>query len=304
MTQLFGRTWKARIGTIEVSDLDVEFSIFKSVKREPNKCTLTVYGLSEDTRQSIEQQGRTSIEVRAGYGEDPQVLFVGEITATGTTTVADGVDVTMTIEAKDSGIAYQRARINQSFAAGTQVEDVLRAVVRALGIGDGNLSDFIANYTLLNGVSTFSEGFVASGPARDVLDSIVRGAGLRWAVQNGVLSIRQRGSSLQTQAVLLSANTGLLGSPTADPNGIITAVCLIQAGLDPGRKVSLKSRQFDGGYSIRAVKYDGSTTGDAWNATLTLMGVDALQSQQTRAADRRRQAANAANPSGTPGPTP
>jgi len=305
-TRLFGRSWYVSIGDVEITDLDIEFSVFKSIKREPNKCSLKVFGLSEATRQRIESQldyvttsrtvpkppgsattgnepqttrietrslraGRPWIELKAGYGPTPNTLFFGQTGAQGIVTQADGVDVAMLIEAKDGGESYQRARINQSFAAGSTVEDVLRASVSALGIGEGNLSDFATNLALTNGTTQFVTGYTASGPARDTVDSIIRGAGLRWAIQNGVLTIRRRGQPLQVEAVLLSPETGLIGSPTVDPQGIVTAVCLIQTGIDPGRKVHLKSRQFDGGYQVRSVTYTGSTTEEDWTATLTLV---------------------------------
>ena len=270
MTRLFERTWSIRLGPIDVSTLDCNFTVFKSRKREPNRCTVQVFGLSADTRQRIEGRARPRVEVRAGYGEDPPVLFVGDATRTGVVTEADGIDVITKIEAKDQGDAYQRARLVRSFAAGTKVEDVLRAAVRALGIGDGNISDFARGLALTNGATDFGEGYVAAGPARDIVDAIVRGAGLRWSVQNGALAIRERGAPLQNRATLLTPDTGLVGAPTADPRGILTAVCLIQPGLDPGRKVVVESRQFNGGYAVRSVEYSGSTFGTDWYAKLEL----------------------------------
>lgn len=270
MSRLFGRSWSIRIGSIDVSELDVDLLVFKSRKREPNRATLTVYGLSQTTRQSIEGAGRPRIEIRAGYGQDPPILFVGDTTKEGAVTEADGVEVATRLEAKDQGDAYQRARINRAFAAGATVEDVLRVAVRALGIGDGNLGDFAAGLRLENGAANFPEGFVASGAARDVVDAIVRGAGLRWSVQNGVLTVRERGRPLQNTATLLSPDTGLVGAPTADPKGVVSATCLIQPGLDPGRRVVLDTRQFQGGYVVRSVEYSGSTSAADWYAKLEL----------------------------------
>lgn len=271
MAQLWRRTWRVVVGPVDVSELDVDFTVYKSKKREPNKATVTVYGLSANTRQRIEGT-RPRVEVYAGYEPgDPPLLFVGEATrAQGVVTEADGVEVITTIEAKDQGDSYQRARINRSFAAGAAVGDVLTVAVDALGIGRGNLSDFVRGLELSNGATTFPEGFVASGAARDVVDSLVRGAGLRWSVQNGVFTVRERGRPVQNRATLLKPETGLVGSPTADERGVVTATCLIQPGLDPGRRVVLESRQFNGGYAVRSVEYSGSTSGSDWYAKLVL----------------------------------
>lgn len=305
-TKLFGRSWSLRIGNTVINDLDMEFTVFKSIKREPNKCSLRVFGMSETTRQRIETQldyvttnqrstttvdatestpqinvtvnsrntnlraGRPWIELKAGYGDEPNTIFFGQVGDKGIVTEADSVDIVMLVEARDGGSSYQRSRINQSFAPGTSVESVLRAAVSALGIGEGNLNDFTTNLALTNGTTVFVTGYTASGPARETIDSIVRGAGLRWAIQNGILTIRKRGQPLQIQATQLSPDTGLIGSPTVDPRGVVTAQCLIQPGIDPGRKIHLKSRQFDGGYQVTSVTYTGNTSGQEWYATLTL----------------------------------
>ena len=270
MARLWERSWRVVVGPVDVSELDVDFTVFKSKKREPNKATVSVYGMSADTRQRIEGT-RPVVEVYAGYKPgDPSLLFVGQAIRSGVVTEADGVEVITTIEAKDQGDSYRTARINRGFAAGSTVEEVLTVAVDALGIGRGNLTDFTRGLALSNGATSFPEGYVASGAARDVVDAIVRGAGLRWSVQNGALTIRERGRPVQNRATLLRPDTGLVGSPTADERGVVTATCLIQPGLDPGRRVVLESRQFNGGYAVRSVEYSGSTSGGDWYAKLVL----------------------------------
>lgn len=296
MTTLFGRKWYLRVGSVELTDLDIEFKVFKSIKREPNKCSLTVYGLSKQTRQTIETQldtvtttrtqdkgnelsvtttsstqraGRPWIELRAGSGSDPSVLFYGQTIDKGIVTIADGIDVAFSLEAKDGGDSYQRSRMNQSFAAGTRVEDVLRAAVSAMAIGEGNLNDFARGLELTNGTTQFVDGYPAFGPAREVLNNIIEGSGLRWSIQNGILVIRERGKPLQNQATLITPDTGLIGSPTVDAKGILTAKCLIQPGVEPGRMITIQSNQFNGDYQVRSVEYSGSTFADEWFATIT-----------------------------------
>ncbi len=277
MPVLFERLWEVKVNGLDVSGLDSSFQIFKSTKREPNTCQLSVINLSADTRQQLEELDNPRIEVKAGYvpdaavpGAPPRIstLFVGD--ARSLTTEHDGITAVTTFEARDRGRAYQRARINQSFAAGSTVEQVLRAAVLALGVGEGNLSDFTAGLALENGAGVFPEGYVASGSAQRVVDEIVRGAGLRWSVQNGVLTIRRRGQPLQTTATLISVATGMVGAPAAGDRGTVNVVSLIQGGLDPGRKVVLQSRQFSGGYEIRAAEYVGDTAGNDWYANLEL----------------------------------
>lgn len=262
---LFQRTWRVTVGGLNVSELDLTFDVEKSTKREPNTAEINVYNLSETSRSKISEEEDPTVTLRAGYeadGDQPPVLFVGD--ARRIFTAADGIDFVTTIQARDLGRAYQAARMNKSYGPGTPISTALRDAVDALGVGRGNLSEF--DVTLSNGARNFATGFVASGQAHRVLNSLVRGAGLRWSIQNGSLQLMQRRQALQTRAVLLSPDSGLVESPTKDEKGIVTARCLMQTGLEPGRRVSIESRLLSGTYEIRKTKYEGDTRGNAWHA--------------------------------------
>ena len=271
MARLFDRRWYLSIGTLDVSDLDLGFTVERSTRREPNTAEIRIWNLSRDSRALVEDTPNARVVLRAGYAEDgdpPPVLFVGDKRRAWTE--RDGPDFVTIVQSRDGGRAYNQARISRSYAPGTPVRSVLVDVVEAMGIGRGNLDEFSSAYALRNGADSFPDGFVASGPVRNVLDDLVRGAGLRWSVQNGALQLQRRGTPLQTRAVLLSHETGLVESPTRDEHGTVTALCLIQPGLDPGRRVVLESDVISGGFEIRKVSYTGETRGNDWHATLEL----------------------------------
>jgi hypothetical protein len=270
---LFGRQWSLQVGTLDLSDLDLAFQVERSVRREPNVAEIRVWNLSETTRAQVEARG--TVVLRAGY-EDPPTLFRGDIRRAWTE--SDGIDNVTVLQARDGGRAYSEARIARSYNPGTPVVTVLRDVVADMEIGEGNLSEYAAAYALRNGADTFGDGYVAAGPARRVLDALTRAAGLRWSVQNGALQILQQGRPLQTRAVLLSSDTGLVDSPAWDEvgrrtrgrRGTVTCKTLIQPGIEPGRRVVLESRHISGGFEVRRIKYQGETRGDPWFASLEL----------------------------------
>lgn len=272
MADLFAKSWQVSIGEIDISALDLTFQIKKSTKRSPNTCTVTVHNLSDSRREEIKSARRPLVQVRAGYRDENSLLFVGN--ARRQFQEIQELDTSLTVEARDKGNEYASARVSQSYAPGTRVVTVMADLVDALNIDRGNLSEF-NNLTLGHGGSTFPDGFVSQGQAHRVLSRLVRGAGLRWSAQNGALQLLRRGRPLQTQAVLLSPSSGLLGSPTREDKGLVTAVSLIQPGLDPGRRVQLESRFISGTYEVKAVQYDGDTAADTWDATLTLKPINA-----------------------------
>lgn len=272
--KLSDRRWRVTIGDLDVTELDLEFDIMRSAKREPNTAEVSIFGLSRSSRSRIEGADPRRLVVRAGYraqeGALP-VLFVGD--APKAVTRLEKPEIVTTIQARDFGRAYQRARVNQSWSAGTSVTVVLKALVAAMGVGEGNLQEFEQAYALRNNAANFPDGFTASGPVRTALNSIIRGAGLRWSIQNNALQIMRRRTPLQTQAVSLSPASGLIGSPEKDEKGMVSAVALIQPGLDPGRRVFLDSREITGEFEIFKNQTVGQTFGNDWSANLSLKPV-------------------------------
>jgi len=264
---LFGRRWLVSIGDVDVSAFDLSFDVVKSTAREPNTAEVRIHNLSSGTRVRLESTQARRLVVRAGYeadGDPPPLLFLGD--SRRIYTEREGADLVTTVQASDGGRELLAARISRSYGPGTPKISALRDAVDALGIGRGNLADYASEL----GSETFADGFVADGPARSVLHTLVRSARMRWSVQNGALQLLRAGEPLQVQAPRLSAATGLVGSPTRDEAGKVSAVCLLQPGLEPGRRVVLAAEQIEGGYEIRRVVYAGASSAQPWYATMEL----------------------------------
>ena len=269
---LFGRAWFLSVGNLDLSDIDLIFKVERSTRREPNTAEIQIFNLNDTSRASIERGA--AIRLRAGYGANPSQIVRGDVRDVWT--VGDQVDRTTFVTSRDGGTAYAEAPISRAYGPGTRCGQVLRDVVSALGIGEGNLSEFEAAFQLRTGASTFADGYVAHGRASRILNDLLRGAGLRWSVQNGALQILRSGAPLQTQEIVLSSDTGLVGSPTWDDQGhrtggargVVSAKCLIQPGVEPGRKVRIESRDITGDFEVRKVAYNGDTRGQDWYATI------------------------------------
>lgn len=261
------------MGSLDLSDVDLAFRVERSVRREPNLAEIRVWNLSPTSRATVEAGGIVSL--RAGY-EDPPMLFRGD--SRRVWTARDGIDVVTTIQARDGGRAYSESRIARSYGAGTRPVSVLRDVVAAMDIGEGNLADFESSFAMRNGSAVFAGGYVAHGSCRSVLNDLVRSAGLRWSVQNGSLQILRQGVPLQSRSVVLASDSGLVDSPAWDETGlqsrgrrgICTARALIQPGIEPGRQVQLESASISGSFEVRKATYTGETRGNDWYVALEL----------------------------------
>lgn len=268
---LWLRRYRLVAHTLDVSALDVAFNVARSTTREPNTAEIQVWNLSPSNRSALESAERPSVLLRAGYeadGDPPPLIFRGS--ARRVYSERDGLDTVTTLECSDSGREIGRARISRSYAPGTPATRVLRDAVAAAEIGEGNLGEYEASYRARNGSTIFADGYAADGPVRRVIQTLARAAGLRWSVQNGALQLQRAGAPLQTEAPRLSAASGLVGTPTRDARGKVTATALLQPGLEPGRRIVLDSAEIQGSYEIRQVVLKGQSFGAEWHATLEL----------------------------------
>jgi hypothetical protein len=272
MTSLFGRTWALQVNTLELSDLDLMFSLESSIYRSPNVAEIRIFNLSPESRATVERGGAVLLAV--GLGTEPHQIFRGD--ARWIWTEREGPDFVTIIQARDGGRAYSDARVSRSWGPGTPVVTVVRDLAAVMGVGEGNLSQL--DYALRNGASTFADGFVGDGRASRVLHEVLRGAGYRWSIQRGALQILSRTGPLQVRAVALSADSGLIESPTWDERGqrtrgrrgLLKVKALIQPGLEPGRKVRVESALVQGDFEIRKAVVTGDTRGNDWYSELEL----------------------------------
>jgi hypothetical protein len=279
--ELRDRRWRVEIGyasgrsdstVLDISELDIEFDVKKDLSRQPNKGTVKVYNLSKEHRAALARasaEGGLFVRLSAGYAANTSsLLLVGDVTKVSTT--RNEVDVVTALEARDGGVALQSSRASRSFVRGTSVEDVLRALVAEMGIGEGNLATYTPDLAFESGDRTLRSGLSIEGSTRVVLTNFLHASGLRWSVQDGALQIRPRGRAALARAIVLSPATGLVGSPQSEEKGKVSATSLLQPGFIPGGIVVLRSADFDGSYLIREVTYQGATRGTPWYAALKL----------------------------------
>lgn len=269
------RTWRLDVDTIRIagsaeSGLEIAFDVERSIQHTPNTAKVRVWNLNRDQRRTLaqlsvrgERPGRIRTELVAGADGREFLLFKGDLRWASST--QDGGDWETLIEGDDGGRAHVDARVNRSFPPGTRVDQVVRACTDALGLGLGNLPGFLA------GLRSYDEGMSLTGRASDALRGVLRAQGLTYSVQHGVIQVQRSGQPLNLPIVRLAPGAGLVGSPSLTPEGRVTAVSLLQPGLDPGARVQLESAEVPRGtYAVRSVRYEGDASSTPWYAHLEL----------------------------------
>lgn len=282
-TNLYGRACKLVIGVpedlllgvdvafnddnskgLDVSGLDFEFTVEKTLKPEPNTCEILVYNLSESSRKSMSGGHKLTVKLEAGYLGGTSLLYLGEVRAAWTE--KKGPDFITHIESGDGEKEIAKNRIQVSRGAKVPIATAVQLIVEALGLGVGNVPQ-LTTTLLSKGIVTINSAAL-SGPAAGRLTDFCRSAQLEWSIQNGAIQILDIGKTISTQALEISSDTGMIDSPTADSDGILSFQTLIIPGLQPGVLVNMNSIFFKGGYRVERVKWQGQTFGNDWYASV------------------------------------
>lgn len=273
---LFRRVCNVTVGSLLLDGFDVEFKVRKNLKQEPNTCDLRIYDLSPDHRKALEQASAPTagpaqkpgvaskvvpVRIDAGYVGAVSQIFLGELRAS--QSIIEGGDIITELSTGD-GDAAKLQRINVPIGPGTSQAAAMRALLGALGIGQGNLARALQLLQTKGSATAYAKGALLKGAAADHMTDLCRGAGLEWSIQDGQLQVLNLGQPLDGQAILLDSDHGLVGSATVDTKGILSATALMIPGLKPGVKVSVNSVSVKGGYRVISCEYSGNTKETEW----------------------------------------
>jgi len=268
VTVLFKRAAKLIVDTIELvidpeaatKHLDIEFAVERSLKPEPNTAEIKVWNLNPDNRSALEEAKQVPVVLEAGYKDQTALIFSG--TARTIFSVREGADIATVLQSGDAEKEYQTSRISLSVGKATPNLSVMQQIVKKIGVGEGNLSTFSAQ--LAAAPLVLPAGGVLSGSASQIMTRIAQSLGFEWSIQEGAIQLLQVSEPLTTTAVLLTPNTGLVGTPSVDSDGLLTAQTLLIPELFPGRLVELESERLSGSYRVEKCAYGGTTYGDDW----------------------------------------
>ncbi len=240
---LFRRSWEVTIGlgrpdqqVLDVSKLDLEFKVLKTIKEDPNKCSLVIWNMNQDHRgQLLLRNNPTTgkiiagipVSIKAGYVGGSTVIFSGDM-LTAISSRQD-VDWKTTILASDGGRAYREAQVSASFAKNTPIGSILGQLADAMGVGLGNAADFEARAEIAGIGSKINGPMTFDGDAAGAMTRLMRSIQYVWSIQNGALQIQRIGRPVESQvngnrpaSIVISPSTGLIGEPEASIDASIS----------------------------------------------------------------------------------
>lgn len=281
---LYGRSVQVSVGqrgqpALLIQKLRIVFKIEKTLEKTPNNSTIEIYNLSDKSRAIIERKAG-AIRVTAGYGDRIKDLFIGDIGSV--VTKRSGADIITSIEAQDGLLAYQSKEVDLSFAPGAKVGTIINQLVNAFGLTKGEVQGLNEEDQYLNGISF-------SGKIHKHIDTVLqKQPQLDWSIQDGQLQILPKVKASTRSAILLTPDTGLVGSPfkrvvlnqdiakkvsgTDAENGV-KVKSLLNADITPGRLIRVEAQFVTGTFKVEKVDHDGDTHGTSFYSDIEAVGV-------------------------------
>lgn len=264
---LFSRRCAVVVDDLLVDGLRVQFSVEKTLTKHPNTADVKITNLSESTRRQMRKK-HAKVVLSAGYDDTIARIFSGQ--ARTTDHARQGPEWETHIQCGDGEVQFRFSRVSESYGPGAALGDIITSLGRSMGVDLGNVREQVEAGGFRGNVDQFAQGYVAHGRASTELDRILRTAGFEWSIQDGALQLLKPGQTSKRQAVLLSPETGLVGSPehgAPDKKGkpsVMKCKSLLQPSIVPGGRVELRSQNVQGQYRVEKVKHTGDTAGGDW----------------------------------------
>jgi hypothetical protein len=192
------------VDQVLITGLRIVWSSQKTLGREPNPSTVSVYNLAPQSR-ALFQQKHVHVQLSAGYDGERKLVCSGDVVFA--LSSQEGPDWVTKAEVGDGARAFAHARVSRSYRAGVDYRTVLKDVAGSM---DLKLPTSLDDAQEL--VERFAGGAAVSGPSREEMSRLLRKHAMRWSVQDGNLQVLRDGEAAGT-ALLISRDTGLVGSP-------------------------------------------------------------------------------------------
>lgn len=256
MTKLSGRIIRATLNTRRYQGLRMAFNVVSSTRPEPNTAELSIWNLNEDSRANVVKKAIPVI-IEAGYAKTPGEIFKGYLRDG--VSENKGVDWITTLISGDGDAAWRDSRVAESFAAGSKVDDVIKALFTRLGptVNAQNAIEAVKKGKFREALTEFTKGTVLYGKTVEELDKLIKSKKMQWFIEGGQVQVIDRDAFVPGPAFKLTHNTGLVGSPQVGEGTLVKCTSLLQPTFRLGRALVLDSDTAKGTFRIEKLTHQG-----------------------------------------------
>lgn len=275
---------KDKKNAYELTTHQISFTITKDSGKEPNKGEITIFNLSDDLVNYINNNidHTLAIILEAGYKDEVKTIFKGTVAK-----ISDkwerGTRETK-LRCTDGGVNMGESMTSRSYPAGTPVKNVITDLSKDLGTTLGVIE-------ISSDLSTFNSpvGFV--GNTASQLQKITESINHNFSIQDGAIYITPRDKKLPQQSAYLSDETGLKSSPeplsqgskkskkNKTPSDGLGFSCQLDGSILPETTVYVKSKSYEGALKVTKVVHTGSFEESDWTTKIQAVKIDATISK-------------------------
>ena len=260
-----------------IEDLDIDVEYVKTRASEPNKSTVTIWNIADDTFKRLLKT--YAVDIYSWYGDDePSLLFRGYIdpksiikmsAAAGRINTAKGFlastvkqdnkgqfDIPTVIELIDSTVNYMASKINKTYFSEVNTTQLINDCIEAMGVGVGFISENLP-------VKTYKNGYKLIGKPHVILKTILDGLGAKFNVTNSFIYIQMpTDKNNDTYAVVLNPQNSMQPDQQSDDTIIISTRLIPFLNANDWVKLDFKELQgLEQAYEIRGKCNNYGTAG-------------------------------------------
>jgi len=194
-------------GSMLFTDLRMTVTSERSDSSDANTSEIIIYNLAQNTVEKLVDSNWSAI-VKSGYKDEGLLSVICSGDVSEVSAVQSGANTLTTLKLADGGKILESFRKGFSFAKGSSALAAIKTIAAAAGLP-------LESSAQLAGLqdTPFSAGFTTAGSLWVSLDRICDRIGAAWSIQNGELRLSSPVKPVPGGFVLLSASTGLIGSP-------------------------------------------------------------------------------------------
>lgn len=252
--------------------LHISFSVERADTESANSAKVSIWNLSPEHLAELNKDDCVVV-LRAGYGSVMPLIFTGVVTFASTKT--DGSDVMTEVELVDNRVELRDTYVSVGYSGSINCKTVIQNIANQMGM--------TVSFSYNAEFKDIPNGFSYVGAAAGGLTKACNTSGLAWSINNGVLQVKKPNDTMSRRAYELSAETGLVGTPTrvqiSDSEGSEKtqygwdAEFLMNAAITIDDYVYLNSRLVRGYFRVYSISIEGDNMEGSWTCTARLLEV-------------------------------
>ena len=275
----FNRILTVKVGFenegVLISDLNIDFTIERSIDFSANSAAIKIYNPSPDTQEKFLKKG-ASLIVSAGYDDEGSgVIYVGQIIES--VKYKEGSDRVVDITAgsiQNANRDLEYVTVSLSYKRNTAITTPLKDIATALGLSNYGF-EIASSVKLANGFTFAGSAKTAFARCKDILNA----NGMDLFIDNTTVVVFERNTAdTRFKVVYLTPATGLIGSakltdsskagnPEEEFPLRIAFKSLLNPQLNPNGVVQISESTVEGTFVLEKVSFSGNNYGGAFTAS-------------------------------------